>query len=271
MTDMDEKETKYLEEIMGTPWIFIVQLLLLAAKHQDTCVFMPIDINEITIKLPYTFYSYFSLTWNGDINTLSAPDMLDLKKFIDLLRDCSNNYEKRYVVIPLNLAKTLKTRSGHSNILIYDKETHSIERYEPNGKTTPTGFNTVEMDEKIMKLFSYIFKKDDKQITYYKPESFCPIKGPQYIEHMSRKELLFTIKRGTCSLWSIAYTDARLSYPDLTRHEIHDKMLRDITKSDKKMYYFILDYLKNIYKVSQLLRESNSTDQIIQYLLENIK
>ena len=101
-------------------------------------------------------------------------------------------------------------------------------------------------------MFSYIFKKDDKQITYYKPESFCPIKGPQYIEHMSRKELLFTIKRGTCSLWSIAYTDARLSYPDLTRHEIHDKMLRDITKSDKKMYYFILDYLKNIYKVIKI-------------------
>ena len=88
---------------------------------------------------------------------------------------------------------------------------------------------------------------------------------------MSRKELSFTIKRGTCSLWSIVYADTRLSYPDLTRHEIHDKILSDINKKNKGMYYFILDYLKNIYKVSQLLRESNSTEQIIQYLIENIK
>jgi hypothetical protein len=267
---MSKKEDlEHLEEILGTPWICIVQLLMLNAKHQDSCIFLPFEINPLSIHIKHKSVSFFSLTWDASLNALYPPSMLSLKKFINMLRECSENNEGKYVVIPL-LLENGSQPSGHFNVLIYDKEEKSVERYEPNGMITPAGYNTEEMDKKIVKFLSHVFLHDyRKEITYYKPEAFCPRKGVQYLEHMSRKDLEhlpFVIKRGTCSLWSIVYADERLSNPDLNRKQIHDKILSNIQNQNTNMYDFILSYLKNIYTVSTLLKSAKTTNEIIQYL-----
>lgn len=270
---MSKKEDlEQLEKILGTPWICIVQLLMLNAKHQDTCIFLPFEIDPTSVHLKQHSLSYTTLTWNAGLNSLQPPTMLSLKKLVDLLKECSANNEGRYIVIPLVLEHEDTDQSGHLNVLIYDKIEKSAERYEPNGMNTPTGYNTSLMDEKIIKFLSYIFLDNKEQIAYHKPQSFCPLKGLQYLEHMSRSglsHLPFVMKRGTCSLWSIIYADERLSNPTLNRTQIHDKILLNIKNNDTNMYDFIISYLKNVYKVSKLLKTSTTTDEIIDHLIHN--
>lgn len=266
----DEKKSQELEKVMGTPWIFIVQLLMLMAKHQETCIILPLDINEFTTKIQYKQFSSFCLTWNSTFNKLEPPYGMETKKYVQTVRKCTEEH-KQFTVIPLTMEKMSKDMNkregGHQVFLIYDKLSNSLERYEPNGMESPHGYQVEDMDKKIKILFSYIFNTD---LTYYKPDSFCPKQGPQYIEFLSRKELPYAFTKGTCSLWSAVYVDTRLSNPTLTRMQIHDKIINNIKKNDRNMYNYIVDYLKNIYGIAKLLRQSTSSDEITDILIKNL-
>jgi hypothetical protein len=258
------------EKIMGSPWLNVVQLLLLMAKHQTDCVFMPVVITPATIRYEATHSDFiYQFIWDEETKTLKPPFALG-DDWISKLRECVEG-SSRFVVIPLSMfiykmSGSELRRYGHSNSLLYDKKLGVLERYEPNGKSTPEGFDINSMNKALKEMFGQIFGIN---VTVVSPEEYCPQKGPQYIEEITRKEYDSPMTKGTCTLWSFVYIDYRLTYPDMSRDEIHDFIHRQIMSKSSDLYAFIVDYLKTLVGVSKMLLSAASEDEIISVLISN--
>jgi hypothetical protein len=260
------------ESLMGTPMMVIVQLLILMAKHYNDCVFLPVNIDTSSVPELFEFGDH-ELSWDGDTGKLHPPLSLGMGRWVEMLRNCTDG-SKRFVVMPLTMyyykdipGKELK-KKGHLNILIYDKLTYVLERYEPNGQQTPSGYNSDLLDIKLPKIFKVVFKTD---ITYVPPVNFCPPKGLQYLENLTRNEYNQTITRGTCSLWSIVYADIRLTYPNKNRNEIHDLIVTSIRLNKSDLYEFIVDYLNTIARMKLEIEEASSEEEISNIILGLVK
>jgi hypothetical protein len=255
------------EILTGSPWLNIVQLVILMGKYQDQCIFMPVNLTPTEINESDFSMNNFELLWEN--NTLYPPLKLGQEKWVDLLRDCALN-STRFVVMPLamyNYSEKDTNLHAHENILIYDKSSRILERYEPNGKKTPSVFNPKELDKALQNEFSKIF---ETPIQILGPEEFCPTQGLQYIENLTKKTYNNPLKQGTCSLWSFVYVDYRLKYPDLSRDNIHDKIYRDITSNNTDLYEFIVNYLNSILNLSQIIKNAKSEEEIGQSILNMV-
>lgn len=262
---MENDETEVSAETeaeIGNLWMYTVQQLMLMVKHQSQCVFFPIPFNPKNEYHTSKMHE-FILTWNATTKTLSAPLGLTQEDFFNAMETCETD---KFVVIPISL---ITSDSGHANILIYDKQDHSLERYEPNGVETPSKYFPEQLDEAIADFFLFY----DYKVEYYPPEYFCPRKGLQYLEHyQSRPDFKYAINRGTCSLWTFVYADTRLSNPTKDRKEIHDIVIQNIKDKDKSMYAFIVKYLKTLKKVADELKNSDKSEESYEkILMENIK
>jgi hypothetical protein len=133
------------------------------------------------------------------------------------------------------------------------------------------------MDKEIAKHFGSIYNlfnkddyyKDDVFTTYYPPINFCPRIGIQYLQSKEAFGILKT--KGACSVWSVVYADTRLSNPDIPRDKIHAKILSNIKEKNTDLNTFVLSYVRNIKKVSMLLKESTSEEDILKILIDNIQ
>lgn len=270
---MDEKKNinipKIVQDTLATPWLMIVQMQILLRKYKNECVFIPMDL-DVYHGSKFNSDDY-NLSWVEN-EKLVPPIMLGLKNWINLLRNCSDD-SNRFVIMPLTMSVTLEKDNGeldikgHLNMLIYDKTTHILERYEPNGQQTPRKYNTILLDQKLKHIFGIIFKKE---ITLLSPVDFCPIQGPQYIEYITRQEYNQPIKTGTCGLWSFVYTDNRLSFPDKSRLDIHNLILDKIRKNNQDLYSFIITYLTNIVNTSIEILDAKSKEDINNILINSL-
>lgn len=268
---MSKELTKDIEKVLGTPWIFMIQLLLLMAKHPNNCIFFPTIFNP-TISMLNTSHDNFVLSWNSYTELLRLPQVLLSKdkpilQFKNLVLKCLEN--KHFGVFPIAIYPKPK-EIGHYNILIYDKKTNTLERFEPNGSYTNKKYKPDIMDKNIQKLFAFIFKDNKEKFKYLEPSIFCPVKGPQYIEYMLREKIGITTKKGFCSLWVIAYADSRLSNPADTQQQIIKKLSSKINNKDDDLYNFMYTYIQMILKTSKLLEDpSLTTNQIEEILIKS--
>ena len=268
---------------MGSSWIFIVQMIMLMAKHQESCIFLPVTMYDTESVNSCTKYGHCqtSFTWNNVTKKLHEPSLLLLDVNNEQILECTKN-SRRFVVFPLYIDYGIG-KDSHSNVLIYDKIEKSIERYEPNGYIHSTD---EKMDKEIASHFGSIynlFNKDDKDdykddykddkdyvlTTYYPPINFCPRIGIQYLQSQKAFGILKT--KGACSVWSVVYADTRLSNPDIPRNKIDAKILRNIEEKNTDLNTFVLSYVRNIKNVSMLLKESTSEEDIVKILINNIQ
>ena len=263
---------KLVENSMGTPLMGIVQLLILMAKHSTDCVFMPVDIDSYTMPSMFQTFGDYELSWDADMEKLVPPIALGPQKWRDMLRECTDK-STRFVLMPLDMVYYQETqeglkRKGHLNVLIYDKTTHTLERFEPNGQQSPAKYKTHILDKKLPVWFKFIFQTD---ITYITPVEFCPPHGFQYIEHLTRKQYNNPMTKGTCSLWSIIYADTRLTYPNKNRDEIYKLISTKIKLNNSDLYQFIVNYLNTVASIKSRIFSANSDEEIRNIILELVK
>jgi hypothetical protein len=60
---------------------------------------------------------------------------------------------------------------GHANVIIYDKNTHEVERFDPHGRWEIERFNHASLDAQLKEEFS---KRLPPKLKYLTPKSFCP-------------------------------------------------------------------------------------------------
>jgi len=112
---------------------------------------------------------------------------------------------------------------AHANVLIYDKKFFSLERFDPHGFNDK--FDTPLLDLILPDFFSYYLPINN----FYTPLSYCPRISFQLREEIIEK--LSTDPGGFCSAWTLWYIDLRLSNPDISRQEIVQFAINNISNS----------------------------------------
>jgi ankyrin repeat protein len=157
----------------------------------------------------------FEIIWNNQ--KLFIPSSLDSN-----IQSFKENINKRFLIIPVGIELS---QDSHANILIYDKKTNELERFEPNGATFPYKFNyNPELLDKVIKDRMTLFFEDLK---YIKPIDFLPKIGFQLLEaydHFKTKKI--GDPGGFCGAWCTWYAFMRVKYENIDRIQLTNKLIR---------------------------------------------
>lgn len=213
-----------------------------------------------------------------DLVTIYQRDFYEIQPYLVVWKDKNVNYihpdlklyvEKcldadftRYIMFKLTL---IPGSSGtHANIIIYDKEKKTLERYEPYGIIP-----YVESDE-LNIFLKEEFKKVLGDFEFYSPNDINSGVGLQVISGDSNYSLTnYGDPGGFCLAWTFWYLEMRIKNPDIHPKELIKHCYQkipglELNKDPKKLvlsyirgYAKELDDIKNKFMVSAGINEKN--------------
>lgn len=200
--------------------------------HDDSCVLLPSNINHIPDEQTEVSLRWIERKKGKGYISVPKPE----KKFWNNFKKCKS---KRFVVLPFGYNCI---DSGHANWLLYDKETCSLERFEPYGKLNDKKcLNPPNLDSEIEKLFKENLG-DSFIKNYYHPLSFSPARNLQTIQEAEKEKLEIV---GFCSVWSCFWIDLRLSNPDIDRKKLLDMTIKELKKLKRKENISFTQFIRN--------------------------
>jgi len=232
----------------------LVGLIYLLKKHKTACSTLNINfINNQKLRDHYktigkssfdTEFLNFEIVWIHQKLYFSDNFTQDFNK-------CLHNNDKRFIIIPIGIELE---NNNHANYLIYDDFNKEIERFEPYGSHSPYKFNyNYNLLDKLLK---YKFSEINKNIIYISPDKYMPKIGFQYLDSLESNTSKIGDPGGFCALWSIWYTDMRLTYYEISRKSLVKKLLKTIKKNNLSYKNLVRNYSHNI---------TNLRDDILKY------
>ena len=156
----------------------------------------------------------------------------------------------RFVVVPLTISSGIKGDGRHANVLIFDKQTRVLERFDPNGesdagcdRSDPYRFHATAlrhgMDDCTEEALDAAIEANLGPLlgheTYLPPHSVCPI------NLNTGKTTPGVDPSGFCFYWSVWYVDLRMTFPDQTPHETLAQAVKAVGKGTD-FFDFIRSY-----------------------------
>jgi hypothetical protein len=134
--------------------------------------------------------------------------------------------------------KNIEQQGRHANLLIYDKETNEMERFDSLGADASSAYRFTELDKLLKEDFN---ANSEKPIKYLAPADYCPrIPIFQLLELNDIPQIGDTY--GNCAVWRLWYVHIRLANPHLNRTELIELANGKINKTKKGFYNFIKAY-----------------------------
>lgn len=218
----------------GYPYHIYISLLYIKSLNiPDLDIYIPSFNQSLTV------YN-LCIVWNVNNN---LPNYINIpNKFVEFLE----NSDKKYVIVLLGYWCEYDTQNtqnrnkiyddninfnfynqtninyeGHMNLLIFNKDELTIQRFEPHGKNTPDKYCSKMLDNTLRSLFT--------EYKYISSEEYCPIAGPQYYQNLENS-FKPGDPSGFCVSWVIWYIEFIFNYR--TYFDLpHNKLL---------VYYFII-------------------------------
>ena len=192
-------------------------------------------LNEKNKKISREDFINFEIIW--DSNKIFYPTTLDF-----IINKFKNDSKKNFLVIPIGIELE---NGSHSNILIYNKDYNSIERFESNGSSFPYKFNynPIKLDELLKSKFLNIFS----DCKYYYPNDFLPKIGFQLLEtydHFKTKKI--GDPGGFCAVWCIWYSYMRIKYDMLDNKKLVIKLIQKIKETNILYRTIVRNFAKKI-------------------------
>jgi glutaredoxin len=228
----------------GSPSDSLGAMIYLSNKHPNDCVVITKRYSEDIFK-----QSEISIRWSEKLNKLLVPE-----NFWQSFNRCKNS-SKRFIVYPFGFTCN---NISHSNYLLYDRKTKTMERFEPHGNVNLVADEenikclNSPVDFEILKLFEKHMGTDFIK-RYYKPLEYTPEIGYQTIQE-SEKEMKESDPEGFCSAWCVWYIDLRLSNPDIDRKELIELSIKELKKHPQSLTKFIRNYSNFLSKIKHDLR-----------------
>ncbi len=223
----------------------LIGLIYLLKKHSVSCSVLSTEFMEHKDLCEY--YETIGIITNTRCEFLNFEIVWIHKKiyfsnnFVDNFNKCVKGNKKRFIIIPLGIE--LKEGS-HANYIIYDKTTKEVERFEPYGSSGPYMF---DYNQNLLdNILENKFRSLDPEISYVSPKNFLPKIGFQFFESLETKKKRIGDPGGFCGLWSIWYTDMRMTYYDVGRTTMVNKMLKYIKSQNISFKNLIRNYSVNI-------------------------
>jgi hypothetical protein len=252
-----KKNAEDIRPVLGVPVNFctytgstldvLIGLVYLLQKHNNVCSTLSknyADNNDL-----FKFYKSLGLVMSNRSEFLNFEivwvhmKLYIMGNFYDVLKKCISSH-KRFIVIPVGIE--LKNGS-HANYMIYDRDTHEIERFEPHGSTTPPGlnYNPDLLDDVLEKRFKLV----DEKLIYIRPHAYLPKIGFQIIDATESSRKKIGDPGGFCALWSLWYTDMRLTYPHINRQKLVKKLMSNMISDNISFRNMIRNYSKYIISI----------------------
>lgn len=161
---------------------------------------------------------------------------------------CLNAKSVRFIFFKLTL---LASASGtHANIIIFDKERGSLERFEPYGEIPY--LETENLDEMIKdKLGTFLgryLKSKNMKLTYYSPRDLFSGVSFQIISNdMSSKVKKMGDPVGFCLAWTLWYLEMRIKNPNVDPKMLISRSVFKIKQTEKTDYQnqLFIDFIRN--------------------------
>lgn len=232
----------------GSTLDILIGLVYLLNKHKYACSTLSKNFSEN--KELCKFYKSIGISMNTKCEFLNFEIVWVHNKlylvddFANNFRKCMLNPDKRFIIIPVGI----ELREGsHANYLIYDIKNNEIERFEPHGFGTPLRFNyNPTMFDNILETR---FMEIVSDIKYIRPTDYLPKIGFQLFDIYERNKKKIGDPGGFCALWVIWYVDMRLSYPEIDRGSLVNKMIKTIKKQNISFKNLIRNYAINILEI----------------------
>lgn len=143
----------------------------------------------------------------------------------------------RYLICPL----AIETEAGaHANYLVYDRETSTLERYEPHGGTArgKLNYHPNELDREIVRAFAPLLPG----MRFLPPSGYSPRIGFQLFDNFERKQRSISDPGGFCAIWAILWVFLRLSYRQLSQEELIKRFIDRIRHEKLSFRSVIRDF-----------------------------
>jgi hypothetical protein len=271
----------------GYPLDLLFGIIYLKKKH-PTKITLPFDVKNLLIthvddlreRSPFTFigciifkckeeliHSNSNKNKKLPVNSfeLEFPAKIDEHGFKELILNAKKS-GKRFTIIPLIIRWTCEYEfDGHANIIIFDFEKNTVERFEPYGFISSFTRDENKVSKEFNKRMKKIVTKLGIGLKYEDP-SLLVEKGPQFLEENEAKiQKLFynvTDPEGFCGAWSLWYADLRLSNPSISSLKLVETAISTlIDKRDLSMREFIRNYslflVKERYKFLREIGQKN--------------
>ena len=227
----------------------IFALLFLIKRNQRECVVLA-NFKEIIerilrlkdMTLERLAWSDISIYWSD--GKMSVPG--DLQSFIAKSRKCIAGRATRFLLSLVTIVSI--TNMHHANILIYDKVTGILERFDPY-QTQLNEFRTEELDRMLHALFKKVDR--DNYRRFIKPVQL-PDNTRMGLQQKAEAENEENPSDpiGFCQPWTVMYADARLSLPNQDPASIPEML--EIMAHDKNLSLtqFIRNYADSLQSIS---------------------
>jgi len=245
--DITKKMTKN-ASYLGITLDIIGGLLLLKDNIKTS-----LDLDIINNSNLSSFYTSNRIIRNDFLNfeiiwayqTIFFPIGLDtlFKSFLD--SKC------RYFVIPIGIELA---HGSHSNILIYDKTSNSLERFEPDGSKPPNSFYYFpdELDTYIYQYFNNLI-----QLEYFTPDTSPRISFQRY--EIMESNARISDPRGYCGAWCSWYAYQRIK-SGISMPKLIPKLLQKIRGNNMSFKQVVRNYANQMANERDiLLKKANLT------------
>lgn len=230
---------------VGITLDILVGLIYLLNKFKNACT--TISNNFIYNKDLCDYYASIGVKTNYKCEFLNFEIIWIFKRlffssdFENNFKKCVQNKKKRFIIIPLGIELEI---GSHANYLIFDKKLNEIERFEPYGAKSPSKF---DYDPQLLDNYLKIkFQEINEKINFIPPENYIPKISFQYLEIFEQKTKNLGDPGGFCAVWSVWYTEMRMTYPDIDRKQLVKMLLREIRIENISFKNLIRNYSKNI-------------------------
>jgi ankyrin repeat protein len=230
----------------GSTLDVLIGLVYLLKKHKNACSTLTKDFIENTSLCNY--YKSIGIIMSNRCEFLNFEivwvqyKLHLIQQFDEHVLNCLKNSDKRFIIFAVGI----ELREGsHANYLIYDKKQNEVERFESHGYSViGLNYNGELLDNLLEKKFKSIIPG----IIYVRPQDYLPKIGFQLVD-VTEKNKVIGDPGGYCALWSIWYTDMRLSYPDLPRSKLVNKLFIIMRKKNISFKNMIRNYTINIINI----------------------
>lgn len=206
---------------------------------------------KIGLDYPYKLdFSNIEIIWS--YQKIFYPTYFDeqIKKIIN---------EAKYIAIPIGIETSV---GSHANILFWDLERKTLERFEPNGSNFPMGLNY--NPELLDNLIESKFKQFNSEFKYYSPKDFLPPVGFQILEGLETPKCRqIGDPNGFCGVWCIWWVYQRIlniSNTKLKIDNIANELIKYIKFDNQSFKTIIRNFSKKITEIRDRFLKKQSID-----------
>ncbi len=238
----------------------IISGIVYLIKKYDK-VIVPISENFRTNPKLIELYKSFGFKLNNNYEFLNFEIVWVNKTIVyptnfDIAFTTALEYSKKsnvkFIAIPLGIEINSK---NHANYLLFDIQKNVIERFEPNGASSPYNMDYDEdlLDDILLNKFEDIVPK----IQYIRPKEYLPTIGFQQFDSLY-KDTAIGDPGGFCTLWSLYYIEVRVLNSNRSRKSVISNIFKTMKTYNTYFKSVIRNYSGFITEIrDKLLQKAN--------------